>query len=148
MVRDADVPDHALGFGLLHGLVQAAAVTGLRAEGRVVELIQVDVIGAQVGQGGVQVLPEVLCILRRRLGGDVHLRADAVKGLAQLDLAVGVGAGSIKKADARPVGLAGQIDRILLRDALDRQCAEAVFVHRDAGAAKGDHIHSRFLHPG
>ena len=114
MVRDADVPDHALGFGLLHGLVQAAAVTGLRAEGRVVELIQVDVIGAQVGQGSVQVLPEVLCILRRRLGGDVHLRADAVKRLAQLDLAVGVGAGSIKKADARPVGLAGQIDRILL----------------------------------
>ena len=148
MVRDADVPDHALGFGLLHGLVQAAAVTGLRAEGRVVELIQVDVIGAQIGQGSVQVLPEVLCILRRRLGGDVHLRADAVKGLAQLDLAVGVGAGGIKKADACLVSLAGQIDGIFLRDALDGQCAEAIFVHRDAGAAKGDHIHSCFLHPG
>ena len=110
------------------------------------ELVKVDVVGAQVGKRSVQVFPEVLSVLRRRLGGDVHLRADAVKGFAQLHLAVGVGAGGVEKADACLVGLAGQIDGVLLRDALDGQRAEAVFVHRDAGAAKGDHIHSCFLH--
>ena len=93
-----------------------------------------------------QILPEVLCVLRCRFGGDIHFRADAVKGFAQLHLAVGVGAGGIKKADACLVSLAGQIDGIFLRDALDGQCAETIFVHRDAGAAKGDQIHSCFLH--
>ena len=112
------------------------------------ELVQVDVIGAQIGQGGVQIFPEVFRVLRRRLGGDVHFGADAVEGFAQLDFAVGVGAGSVEKADACLVSLTGQIHGIFLRDALDRQCAEAVFVHGDAGAAKGDHIHSCFLHPG
>ena len=30
-----------------------------------------------------QILPEVLCVLRCRFGGDIHFRADAVKGFAQ-----------------------------------------------------------------
>ena len=142
MVGEADVPHHALCLGLQHGLVQPGAVTGLGAEGRIVELVQIDVVRPQVVQRGVQVLPELLRVLRRRLGGDVDLRADAVEGLPQLHLAVGIGPGGVEEADARPVSFPGQMHCILLRNALDGQRAKAVFVHRDAGAAQSNHIHS------
>ena len=88
-----------------------------------------------------QILPKVLCVLRCRFGGDIHFRADAVKGFAQLHLAVGVGAGGIKEADTRLVSLAGQKDCVLLGNALDGQSTKAVFVHGDAGAPQCDHIH-------
>ena len=141
VVGDADVSDHPLSLGLQCGFVQAGAVTGLGAEGRVVELVDVHIVGAQIVQGGMQVLPELLRVLGGGLGGDVDLGADAVKGFAQLHLAVGVGAGGIKEADARLVSLAGQKDRILLGNALDGQGTKAVFVHGDAGAPQCDHIH-------
>ena len=50
VVGDADMPDHALGFGLLHSLVEAGAVAWLRAECGIMELVQVNVIGAQIGE--------------------------------------------------------------------------------------------------
>ena len=50
VVSDADMPDHALGFGLLHSLIEAGAVAWLRAECGIVELVQVNVIGAQIGE--------------------------------------------------------------------------------------------------
>ncbi len=78
------------------------------------ELIQVDVIGAQVPEGGVQVLPEILCVLGGGLGSNIDLAADALEGLAQLHLAVGVGAGGVEEADAGLVGLAGQMHRVFL----------------------------------
>ena len=140
VVGDADVPDQTLGLRFQRGIVQAGGVSGPGAEGRVVELVDVNVVGAQVFQGGMQILPEILCGFRRRLGGDVDIAADAVERLAQLDLAVGVGAGGIKEADARLVSLAGQMDGVLLGDALDGQGTKAVLVHRDAGAAQRDHI--------
>ena len=40
MIGYADVPDFTLGLGFLHGLIQAAAVSRLRTDGRVVELIR------------------------------------------------------------------------------------------------------------
>lgn len=140
VVGDADVPDQALGLRFQCGIVQAGGVSWPGAEGRVVELVDVNVVGAQVFQGGMQVLPESLCGFRRRLGGNVDIAADAVERLAQLDLAVGVGAGGIKEADARLVSLAGQMDGVLLGNALDGQGTKAVLVHRDAGAAQRDHI--------
>ena len=145
MVGDADVPHHAICLGLQHGLVQAGAVAGLGAEGRIVELIQINVIRPQVVQGGVQILPEFLRVLGGGLGGDVDLASDAVEGLSQLHLAVGVSPGGVEEADARPISLPGQMHRILLRNALDGQRAKTVFVHRDAGAAQSNHIHSKNL---
>ena len=105
------------------------------------ELVDVHIVGAQIVQGGVQVLPELLRVLGGGLGGDVDLGANAVKGFAQLHLAVGVSAGGIKEADARLVSLAGQKDRVFLGNALDGQGTKAVFVHGDAGAPQCDHIH-------
>ena len=105
MVGDTDVADHPFFLGLQRRLVQAGAVAGLGAERRVVELVQVHIVRPQVGQGGVQVFPEVFRILCRRLGGNVHLAADAVERLAQLDLAVGVGRrfSKTKKAAFQPL---------------------------------------------
>ena len=141
MVGDADVPHHTLRFCFQYGLVQAGAVAGLGAEGRIVELVQIDVVRPQIVQRGVQVLPELLRVLGGGLGSDVDLRADAVEGLPQLHLAVGIGPGSVEEADASPIRLPGQMHRIFLRNALDGQRTKAVFVHRDAGAAQSNHIH-------
>ena len=106
------------------------------------ELVQIDVVRPQIVQGGVQVLPELLRVLRRRLGGKVHLAPDAVEGLSQLHLAVCIGPGGVEEADAHPISFPGQMHRIFLRNALDGQRAKAVFVHRDAGAAQSNQIHS------
>ena len=114
MIGQADVADHSLFLGLQRGFIQAGAVAGLGAEGGVVELVQVDVLSAQVPEGGVQVLPEILCVLGGGLGSNIDLAADALEGLAQLHLAVGVGAGGVEEADAGLVGLAGQMHRVFL----------------------------------
>ena len=73
MVGDTDVSDHPLFPGLQRCFVQAGAVTGLGAEGWVVELVDVHIVGAQIVQGGVQVLPELLRVLGGGLGGDITL---------------------------------------------------------------------------
>ena len=134
MVGDADKADFPLLFGLLHGLVQAGAVPGLGAEGRVVELVDVHIVGPQQPQAGLQVLPEALHRGGRRLGGDEDLVPHIVEGQAHLLLAVGVGAGGVEKGDAPLVGLAQQHAGVLRGDPLDGQSPKGVFVGDDPGA--------------
>ena len=53
VVRNADVADLSLLLRFFHGFIQACAVPGLRAEGRVVELVNVDIVCFQQRQAGV-----------------------------------------------------------------------------------------------
>ena len=44
MVRDADMADHAFVLRFQHSLIQSCAISRLRAECRVMELINVDIV--------------------------------------------------------------------------------------------------------
>ena len=88
MVGDADVADLALCLGFQHGFVKAGAVSGLGAEGGVVELVDVDVVGLQPLQTGAQMLPEDLRRGGRSLGGEDDVLAHMVQGAAQLSLSL------------------------------------------------------------
>ena len=139
VVGDADVADLALGFGLEHGFVQTGAVAGLGAEGRVVELIDVDV--AQVGQADLQIGPELLCCCGGGFGGDKDLLTHLPEGQTHLVLGVGVAPGGVEEPDAAVIGLAQQHDRVIIGHTLYGQRAEAVFVDCNAGGAESDHFH-------
>ena len=58
MVGNANVPDFALGLGLQHRLIQSGAIARLGAERRRMKLIQINVVGPEVFQAGLQVLPK------------------------------------------------------------------------------------------
>ena len=133
VVGDADVKDLALLLRLQHAFVQAAAVAGSGHEGGVVELIDVDVVRAQIPQAGLQVGPECLRLGGPSLGGNVDFVPQVREGCAQLFLTVGVAAGGIEVGDASLQGPAQQRHRFLLGDALDRQCAEGHLIHGDPG---------------
>ena len=68
MVGNANVPDFALGLGLQHRLIQSGAIARLGAERRRMKLIQINVVGPEVFQAGLQVLPKGLSIGSAGLG--------------------------------------------------------------------------------
>ena len=141
VVGDADVADLPLGLGLLHGLIQAGAVPGLGAEGGVVELVEVDVVGFQKAQAGLQVLPEALCGGGGGLSGDEDFLPHVGEGEAHFLLAVAIGAGGVEEIHSRVVGLAQELSGVLRADPLDGQSAEAVFAGHNSRAAQGYRFH-------
>ena len=142
VVGDADKPDLPLGFGLLHGLVQAGAVPGLRAEGRVVELVHIDVVGLQQAQAGFQVLPKALHRGGRGLCGDEDVLAHVRQGQAHFLFAVGVRAGGVEIGDAGVISLAQQLPGVVSPHPLNGQGAKTVFIHGDTRAAQSDSLHT------
>ena len=141
MVGDADVADLALCLGLQSRLVQACAVTGLGAEGGVVELVDVDVVGLQHLQTVVQMLPEGLRIFGAGLGSDVDVVPHVVEGQADLLLTVGVHIGGVEEGKARLIGPAQEPSGVFLADTLDGQGAEGILGGDDPGTAQGNGFH-------
>ena len=133
VVGDADVADFPLGLGFQGGVVKTVLPAGPGDEGGVVELIEVDKIGAQLPQAGFQVLPQLSAGLGVGLGGDDHLVPDAGEGEAHLLLAVGVGPGGVEVVDPAVHRFAQQAGRFLLGDALNGQASKAVFLDLDTG---------------
>lgn len=60
MVRDGNVADLPLLFCLKRRVVQTVLAARLRTEGRIVELVNVDVVGLECAQAGLKVAPEAL----------------------------------------------------------------------------------------
>ena len=99
------------------------------------ELVDIDIVGLQKSQGGLQVSPEDFRCLGVGLGSDDDLlpvdKARA-EGLSQLLLAVGVAPGGVKKAYAAAVGFAQDLHCFLFGNALDGKGAEAVLGNNNA----------------
>ena len=141
VVRDGDVADLALFFRFERRVVKAVLPARLRAEGRIVELIEIDIIGLERAQARLKILPEVLRRLRAGLCRQHDFVAHRRERRADLPLAVGIGARRVKKADAAVVCLVQQLHRVLLADALNGQAAETVFLNDQPCLAKRDLIH-------
>ena len=86
--RDADVPDLSGGLRLEHRLVEPRAVARREDLVRAVELIDIDIVRAQVPEGRREVLLKFLRRFCLRLRCDEDLLAHAVKCLADLLLTV------------------------------------------------------------
>ena len=141
VVRDRNVANFALLFRLERRVVQAVFPVRLRTEGRVVELIDVDVVGLQRAKAGLQVLPESLRRLRAGLRRQHDLVAHRRERRADLLLAVGIRARRVEKVDATVIRLVQQLHRVLLADALDGQAAKSVFLDDKIRLAKRDLVH-------
>ena len=132
---DADVADQAFFLCLRERFVHARAVARPVALRHLVQLIEVQIVGLQIPQGGVQIFPELFGRFCLRLGGNVNLVTHAFKGNAELFFAVGIGAGGVEKGHAAGVSLAQKHDGIIGGNALDGKGAEGVLRGGDAGAA-------------
>ena len=141
MVRDGNVADLPLLFCLKRRVVQTVLAARLRTEGRIVELVNVDVVGLECAQAGLKVAPEALGGLRAGLGRQHDPVAHPGKGRADLLLAVGIRAGGVEEIDAAVAGLVQQLHRLRLADALNGQAAEAVLFDHKAGGAEFDLLH-------
>ena len=126
VVGDADVAHFALLLRLQHGFVEAGAVAGLGAEGGVVELVEVDVVGAQQAQACLEVAPKGVGRGGTGFGADDDAVAAVGEGGAELLLAVGVEPGGVEVVHAVVEGLMEKVDGVGKADALDGEGAEAV----------------------
>ena len=142
VVADADVADLALTLGLHSRIVKAVRSAGLGAEGGIVELIDIDVIGVQHFETGLQVLPHLLGVGSGGLGGDDHLAAHSREGSPYLCLAVGVGPGGVIKRHAAVKGTVQQPHGLFLTDALNGETAKAIFFNDNAGGTQRDVCHN------
>ncbi len=142
VIGNADVADHALGLGFHHGFIQAGVISRLGAEGGIVELVNVNIVGLQGFQAGVEILPEILCLQGGGFGGDHNIFPHVVEGITDFGFAVRIGTGSIKVIDAMVVGFAEQLGCFLHGNTLNRQGAETVFAHGEIGFSQANGIHS------
>ena len=105
------------------------------------ELEQVDVVRPQAAETLLNVGQNGLFVLSGALGGDHHVLADTLKGLAQLLLAVGVGVGGVEVVDAAVHRPADQLHGVGLGNALDGQSAKGGLGDVQFRAAQSDFFH-------
>ena len=125
--------DLALLFGLEHALVHAGAVAWPIALVDAVELVQVDMVGAQKAQRRFQILPKRLGRAGLGFGGDGDLVAHALERKADALLAVGIRAGGIEKGHAALECETKQRNGVLFGNALNRQRSERILRRDDTG---------------
>ena len=109
------------------------------------ELVNINIIRIQHFQAGFQILAHICPVLGAAFGGNHQLVAEALKGIAQLFLAVGVGPGGIEIIHASLKGTAQQGGGFLLTDTLNGQSPESVFFNLYTCAAKHDTAHGIIL---
>ena len=141
VVRDGDVADLSLLLRLKRRIVKAVLPTRLRAERRIVELIEINIIGLERAQARFEILPEFLRRLRAGLCRQHDFVAHRRERRADLLLAVRIGARRIKKVDAAVIRLVQQLHRFLLADALNGQTAKPVFLNDQSRLAECDPVH-------
>ena len=100
---EADVPDGSGGLGVSQGFQRpAGGGDGFQVlQGRVVELVEVDVVRAEIAQAGFHVLLHGLLRQPTALGGQDKLVPDALQAVADVFLADGIAPGGIDVVDAR-----------------------------------------------
>ena len=135
MVCDANVQHFALTHSLLHGLVKTCTIAGLGTERRVVELVEVDVVGAQQTQTCFKVAPKTFGILGTGFGAYNHTVATVVKGFAEFFLAVGVKTCRIEIIHTGVQRLLSKTDGLSGRDALNGQSPETIARNHESAAS-------------
>ena len=136
VVGDAYVAHLTLSDSLLHRLIQAGAIIGFGAVGRIVELIEIHIVGTEQAQACLEIAPEALGGGGAGLGADNHLVASAFESYAEFFLAVGVEAGGVEVVHTAVESTAYEAHGISLADALYGQSPEAVARHHEAAASK------------
>lgn len=107
------------------------SISWFRAECRIVELIQVDIICIQHFQAGFQIFPELIRILRHRLGRNVYLVPHMRERSTQLFLTVRVSSCRVKKVHPAVIGSPQKFYSVLFADPLDRESAKTILVDCD-----------------
>ena len=133
MRRHADMGDLSLFLGLEHALVHAGAVTWLVALVDAMELVQIDMVGAQKAKRGFQILPKRLGRAGLGFSGDGDLAAHALERKADALLAIGIRTGRVEERHAALERATKQRHGILLGNALNRQRPERILRRCDAG---------------
>ena len=95
------------------------------------ELVYVNIVCSQIGQGGLQVFPEGIRRFGSRLCGNEDLVPHAVECFPDFQLTVGIGPGGIKKTHTARVSFPQQPDRHLCTVPLDGETAESVLGYSD-----------------
>lgn len=140
--RHADMGDLALLLGLEHALVHAGAVAGLVALVDAVELVQVDMVGAQKTKRRFQVFPKPLGRAGLGFSGDGDLTAHALECKADALLAVGIRARRVEERHAAFISTTKQTDCRLLGNALNRQGPERILRRDDTGRPQRNGAHA------
>ena len=109
----------------LQGAVRTADLLQLFHIGRIVDLIQVDVIGAQVLQTGFDIRSHTGLVPGHTLGSDDEMLPDALQSFTQIAFADGVTTGGVDVVDAGVLQLVHQHFGAGSVDALDGNAAEA-----------------------
>ena len=147
--RDADMPHDALFFGGEQGFQRAAGGQDRFevVEAGVVELVEFDVVGAQVGQALGQLRFHLGAGQRAALGGQHKFVAQAqlLQRLADPRFADRVGAGGVDVVDAGLVRGFEQRPGAGLVDALDGDAAEPQAGNLQAGLAQLYSLHTACL---
>ena len=105
------------------------------------ELIDVNVIRAQIVQGNAKLLPEFVRVGSRRLRRNIDFFPHALKRFSKLLLAVRVEPRGIKKSDAGIICLSRQLHGVLRADPLDRKCAKPVLIDGNPCFSKCHSLH-------
>ena len=142
---DADVADLPGGLGLRQGLPGAAGAEHLPDVllRQVVELVQVDEPGAQVGQAGLDVPGHALPVPAHALGGQDELVPPALQRRAQVLLGHGIAPGGVDVVDAVLLQLVHHGAGVFRVGPLDGDAPEGEPGDVQAGAAERDVFHIR-----
>ena len=143
--RHADMIDPAAAFGLARAGKGAVRIVGVGHLGHVVELEQVDMIGAQHLQAVLDMLQHAFAVARLALGREHDLIAHVRERETDLFFAVGVGVGRVKVADAAVIRGLQQMHGVILFAALQRQTAHRGLGDEQARRAEGDLFHGVLL---
>ncbi len=130
------MPDLSLLFCFEHGFVHAGPVAWLVDLPGTMELINIDMIGLQQFERGLELFPELSggfchCFC----GQKVCVPIVFFQRFAYFFLAVRVGAGGVEKAHAAIICFAQQRNSLFFGNALDGQGAESVLHGLDARAS-------------
>ena len=105
------------------------------------ELVELDVVGAEEAKRSMEVVPEVFYISGTSFCGDDDRVAAVVEGGTQLGFRVGVEASCVEIVEAVVESVAEERNRVRLRDALDGESAETIFRDHKIGLAEGNFLH-------
>ena len=132
---------HALAAKILHSLVHSAAVARAVADIRLMKLIDINAVGAELCQRRIELTAQLIRGLCAALSRYVHTAAHVVQRLSDLFLAVAVGPGRVEEAHAALIGAAQNRHSCVHVHALYRKRAEGVLGNGNAGSAQCNIFH-------
>ena len=136
---------HALAAKILHSLVHSAAVARSVADIRLMELIDINAVGAELCQRRIELTAQLIRGLCAALSRYVHTAAHIVQRLSDLFLAVAVRTRGIEESHTALICPANKSDRDLPTVALYRQRTECVLRNLYPCLSENNRFHTLFL---